>query len=97
PTNAEVMSSPCSHLKRHMLPCHGCLRHQMLQIRCGQTKESGCSASPCHILHITKGKAPERRCMTDWAHTNLVGSNMLHRSDRSSPTGQTGLSRDRSN
>ena len=32
--------------------------------------------------------------MTDWARTNLVSSNILHRSDRSSPTGQTGLSRE---
>ena len=71
------------------------LRHQMRQIRCGNMKESGCSASPCHILHITKGKAPERWCMTDWARTNLVSSNRPHRSDWSNPTGQTSLSKDR--
>src|SRR6185312_4230456 len=91
------MSLPCSHPKRHMLLCHGCLWHQMLQIQCANMKESGCSVSPCHIHHIIKGKAPERRCMTDWAHANLVNSNMLHRSDQSSPTGQTGLNRGWSN
>ena len=32
--------------------------------------------------------------MTDWARANLVSNNILHRSDRSSPTGQTGLSRE---
>ena len=80
-----------------MLPCHGCLRHRMLQIRCGNMKESGCSDSPCHILHIIKGKAPEHRCMTDWARANLVSSDRLHRSDRSSPIGQTGLNRGQSN
>ena len=95
PTSAKVMSLPCSHPKKHMLLCHGCLRHQMLQIRCGNTKESRCNASQCHIHHIIKGKAPERRCMTDWAPANLVSSNMLNRSDRSSLTGQIGLSRDR--
>ena len=29
------------------------------------------------------GRAPEHRCMTDWARTNLVCSDRLHRSDRS--------------
>jgi len=35
--------------------------------------------------------------MTDWDITNLVGGHTLHRSDRSAPTGQTGLCRDWSN
>ena len=77
------MSLLCSRPKGLMLLCHGCLRHQMLQIRCGNTKESRCNASQCHIHHIIKGKAPEHRCMTDWARTNLVCSDRLHRSDRS--------------
>ena len=56
-------------------------------------KESRCSASPYHILHIIKGRVLEHRRMTDWGHTNLVSSSMLHRSDQSFLTGQTGLNR----
>src|SRR6185369_11820319 len=66
-----------------MLPCHGCYRRQMQQIRRGSMKRYGCSVSQCLILHIIRGKAPEYPCSTDWDHANPVQSNRLHRSDRS--------------
>ena len=55
----------------------------------------GCSISRCLILHIIKGKALGCRCMTDWDHANPVQCSRLHRSDRYTPTGQTGLIRGR--
>ena len=55
----------------------------------------GCSVFRCLILHIIRGKAPEYQYMTDWDHANLVQCSRLHQSDRSPPTGQTGLIRGR--
>ena len=92
---AEVMLLHCICPRRCMPPCHGCRRRQMLQIRHGSMRGFGCSVSRCHILHIIKGKVPEYPCMTDWDHANLVQCNMLHRSDRFPPTGQTDLIRGR--
>ena len=57
----------------------------------------------CRIHHLTRVEDTlgdlcligfHDRCMTDWAHANLVSSSMLHQLDRSSLTGQTCLSRD---
>ena len=82
-------------LPRSVLPCHGCHRRQVQQIRHGSMKGYGCSVSRCLILHIIKGKSPGCQCMTDWDHANPVQGSRLHRSDRYTLTGQTGLIRSR--
>ena len=90
PAGAGVMLSHCI-LPRCVLPCHGCLRLQMRQIRHGSMGGYGCSAFRCLIVHIIRGKVPKCPCMTDWGRANLVQCSGLHRSDRSPPTGQTSL------
>ena len=92
-TGAEVMLSRYILLRRCMLPCRGCHRLQMQQIRHGSMGGYGCSVSRCLILHIIKGKAPGCQCMTDWDHANPVQCSRLHRSDRYTLTGQIGLIR----
>ena len=77
------MLSHCILPRRCMLPCHGCHRRQVQQIRHGSMKGYGCSVSRCLVLHIIKGKAPGCPCTTDWDHADLVQCSRLHRSDRS--------------
>ena len=89
------MLSHCIFLRRCMPPCHGYRQRQMEQIRHGSMKGYGCSVSQYLILHIIKGKVPECPCITDWDDANLVQYSRLHLSDRSPPTGQTGLIRGR--
>jgi len=65
-------------------------------IRCGNMRGFGSSAFQCHThCHIRGRKDLGRQYMTDWEHTNLVQLSRRHRLDRSTMTGQTGLSRDR--
>ena len=85
----------CILPRRCMLPCHGYHQHQVQQIQHGSMKGYGCSVSRCLILHTIKGKALGCRCMTDWDHANPVQGSRLHRSDRYTLTGQTGLIRSR--
>ena len=92
---AEVMLSRYILLRRCMLPCRGCHRLQMQQIQHGSMGGYGCSVSRCLILHIIKGKSPGCQCMTDWDHANPVQGSRLHRSDRYTLTGLTGLIRSR--
>ena len=94
PAGAGVMLSHCI-LPRCVLPCHGCHRCQVQQIRHGSMKGYGCGVFRCLILHIIKGKALGCRCMTDWDHANPVQGSRLHRSDRYTLTGQTGFIRSR--
>jgi len=75
------MLSHCILPRRCMLPCHGCHRHQVQQIRHGNRKGCGCSVFRCLILHIIKGKDPGCPCMTDWDHA--VRPVTSDRSDRS--------------
>ena len=89
------MSPPCSLLRRYILLCHGCRRHRILLAQCGSTKEFSCNTVQWRIHHLTRGEETledmclsgcHDQCMTDWALTNQVRCNSLHRSDRL-PTG----------